>query len=506
MRRQPNALAISPSMIDRPSNQSRQSRLFDGSLADPDVVRTIDDLGDRIEMLGSAHERLRETVGIDEQAAAITGLDLFHEYIVIFVVAFLVSLLATPLMRRVAVANGIVDRPAESRKVHRAPVAYLGGVAVFLGILAGVALSYFAPLMPFKVFQHHSDIAMPVPISIVGAMTAIMLIGMIDDIVGISPRVKIGGQLLTAALLAYDDIGVKVAAGLLRPLGAAIGNESMVYGLNLPVPIPMIGDHLQIDVIYWAGTAIIAIFVLGACNASNLIDGLDGLLSGVTAIAMVGLLLIALTMAVGNEGRGDGPLDAARIILTLCVLGACLGFLPHNFNPASIFLGDCGSMLLGFMTIVIILTLGDTGKTHLVIAGLLIYAVPIIDTTLAIIRRKMAGKSISDADDQHLHHQLKRSMGVKGAVLTLYAMGGVFAVLGVGVSLGRGRVVYAIALVVAAFIVVTAIKIAHRARIEQEAARYDQRRAREPAPAAGPESGPKPPAGPGRDKPSPTTV
>src|SRR6185369_10438896 len=98
------------------------------------------------------------------------------------------------------------------------------------------------------------------------------------------------------------------------------------------------------------------LFVLGACNASNLIDGLDGLLSGVTAIANVGLLIIALGLAAAD----DGPRDGARIVLGLAVLGACLGFLPHNLNPATIFLGDAGSLLLGYCTIVIVLMLGDT--------------------------------------------------------------------------------------------------------------------------------------------------
>lgn len=490
---------------------------LDKPVFDEDAVRSIEALGEQIASLGEQHEKLRQSVGMAADGA-VTRLDLFHDYIAVFFVAFLVTLLATPIMRAIAVRYGVIDRPAELRKVHKAPVAYLGGVAVYLGILAGIALSYIAfttiaDAIPFVLFEHITEASLPVPPSIVGAMTAIMLIGMYDDVVGVSPRVKIGGQLLTAALLAYDDIGVKVAAGLLRPLGSLLGNESLVFNFNMPVALPFLPDHVQLDVIYWAGTAIIAVFVIGACNASNLIDGLDGLLSGVTAIAMLGLLVIALSLAIVHEGRGDGPLDSARIILVLCVLGACMGFLPHNFNPASIFLGDCGSMLLGFMTIVIILTLGDTGKTHLVIAGLLIYAVPIIDTTLAIIRRKMAGKSISDPDDQHLHHLLKRSLGVKGAVLSLYGIAAIFAAMGVGVSMGRGRVVYAIALVVASFIVVTAIKIAHRARIEQEAAVFDaKRKASKPAATGVKPDEPSDPAGPAtprppeRDKPRPSPV
>jgi UDP-GlcNAc:undecaprenyl-phosphate GlcNAc-1-phosphate transferase len=181
------------------------------------------------------------------------------------------------------------------------------------------------------------------------------------------------------------------------------------------------------------------------------------------------LLIIALTLAVTD----DGPRDASRIILCLALLGACLGFLPHNFNPASIFLGDCGSLLLGYCTIVIILSLGDTGWTQLVLAGLVIYALPIIDTTLAIARRKVSGRKISDADDQHLHHMLKRALGVKGAVLALYGIAAGFAALGVALSEGRGRVTYAITLIFAAFIGVTSFKVARKEQIEREAAAFD---------------------------------
>lgn len=443
----------------------------EAALNPAEALTRLDQLAEGIARLSESEKALREGLGAAEPASQ-APLQIFHGYIAVFVIAFLVTLLVTPIMRRLAVANGIVDRPNEARKIHRAPVAYLGGVAVYLGILAAVFFSYLSlfRILPFDGVTPHVPDPVPVPIAVLMAMTAIMVIGLFDDVQGISPRVKIGGQLLTAALLAFFDIGVKVAEGILSPIGRLFDNERMLFD----VVVPFTGLHAQFDAIYWAGTAIIAIFVIGACNASNLIDGLDGLLSGVTAIAMGGLLVIALAMAAANDGR----LDAARIVLVLAVLGACLGFLPHNFNPASIFLGDAGSMLLGFTTAVVILTLGDTGKTHLVVAGLIVYAVPIIDTTLAIIRRKMSGKSISAADDQHLHHQLRRSLGVKGAALALYGIAAVFATLGVALSLGRGRVVYALALVMASFIAVTAYKIARRERVEQDAQRADARPSR----------------------------
>ncbi len=440
----------------------------------PGVLDRIESLSHDLDQVRSRLDGLREASGLATKAHA-SRLDIFHGYIGVFFIAFVIALLATPIMRRLALANGIIDRPSEARKVHRIPVAYLGGAAVFLGILGGILYSYVASVQPGLVEFHASQYLteegthQPVPLSVLLGLTIIMLVGLLDDVVGIQPRVKVGGQLIAAAALAADDVGVKVAQGIMSPIGQYFFHKSnLLFHIDLPMPLPVIGGQIPIDLVYWVGTAIIAIFIMGACNASNLIDGLDGLLSGVTGIAAAGLLIVALTLAMHDAG----PRDAQRIVLCLALLGACLGFLPHNFNPASIFLGDCGSLLLGYTTIVIILTLGDQGQTHLVVAGLIIYSIPIMDTILAIIRRKLAGKSLSSADDQHLHHMLKRALGVKGAVLTLYAIGIGFAGLGVAMSLGRARVVYAIILLFASFIVVTAIKIARRKQLEEQAIRY----------------------------------
>lgn len=416
-------------------------------------------------------------------ATEVTRLDVFHSHVWVLLIAFLVTLGMTPVMRLLAIKNGIVDRPNEARKIHKMPIAYLGGVGVFLGIVAGIFWSYLAHFYPEVMGAEgpSADISLeqpPLPLSILAGMTVIAVVGLIDDVVGTTPRVKIGGQLFAAAALAATDVGVKVGAGAILPIAKLIGIEPQTVGavetvaFNIPLPI-VIGtlDHIHIDLIYWAGTAIIAFFVIGACNASNLIDGLDGLLSGVTAIATTGFLVIALTLAVME----DGPRDTQRVVLCMAVLGACLGFLPHNFNPATIFLGDCGSLLLGFCAIVIILTLGDTGKTHLVLAGLVIYAIPLIDTALAIVRRKMAGKKISDADSDHLHHMFKRAMGVKGAAFSLYGIGAVFAVLGVAMSLWKARVVWVIIIISLSYIGVIAIKVARKKQLEDQANNFDKK-------------------------------
>ncbi len=420
---------------------------------------------------------------LTETAEVVTRTTIFNGYVGVFVVAFLTTIIATPIMRRLAVANGIIDNPSDPRKVHRIPVAYLGGAAVYLGLVAAIFFSIMAVryhwLADFHPSEHTPLRAQRImPWSIMLGMTVIMLVGLLDDIVGISPRLKIAGQLFAAAALAADQIGVQVARGFIMPVAETLGIptvelpiagtdqiiETVGFAIQLPNAIPIFGEAINFDLVYWTGAALIALFVLGGCNASNLIDGLDGLLSGVTAIAAAGILVIALGLALAD----DGPRDTQRVVLALALMGACMGFLPHNFNPANIFLGDCGSLLLGYCTVVLILMLGDTGKTHLVIAGLVIYAIPIIDTTLAIVRRKMAGKSFSEADADHLHHMLKRAFGVKGAVFTLYGIGLGFAALGVAASFGRARLVYALILIFASYIGVTAIKIARRKVIEQQ--------------------------------------
>lgn len=410
----------------------------------------------------------------DIAQSAIDQLDILSGYIMVFAVAFIVTLLMTPLVRRLAVANGIVDHPSEARKIHKLPIAYLGGVAVYFGIIAALIFSYIAADIPGLIDFHPmreehlvDGISPPyVPLWIALGMTSIVLVGLLDDVTGIPPRVKLGGQLVAAAALALGNVGINVAAGVLKPtLGRLLDNPDLIYHISLPFNIPSSGSLIEVDLIYWTGTAIIAIFVLGACNASNFIDGLDGLLTGVTSIAMIGLLAISFTLAVMD----DGVFDAPRIIFGLAVLGACLGFLPHNFNPASIFLGDTGSLLLGYCSAVMILSLGDTGKTWLVAAGLIIYAIPIIDTALAIIRRKLAGRKMSDPDADHLHHMLKRAFGVKGAVFSLYGIGIVFCLLGVMLSYFRGRIIYALTIMIASYIGVYAIKVARQSQIQQQA-------------------------------------
>lgn len=396
-------------------------------------------------------------VGASAASTTVSTIDLVNSYSHVFVAAFLVTLLITPLVKKLAEAGGVVDLPDFNRKAHRQPVAYLGGLAVFAGLLAAIGLSYASSGDVPPNFA-------PVPMAVVIGMVAITFTGLADDVWGWDPRLKIAGQLVAAAALAVENVGVNVAGGVLGPI---FGPENLIFHFSTPFGM------MTFDAIYWTGTALIALFVLGGCNAANLIDGLDGLLSGVTAIVAVGLLAISLLMVPSISAAAlssdNGVMAGARIVLCLGLLGAVLGFLPHNFKPASIFLGDSGSLLLGYMCVVIILMLGEHGQTHLVFAGLIVFSVPIIDTTLAIVRRKLAGTPMSAADDQHLHHQLKRALGgVRRAVVALYAMSFLFAVIGVSLAALvlnthlRVRAIYAIAMVVFGFVGVVAVKAARR--------------------------------------------
>ena len=388
-------------------------------------------------------------------------LDLLNGYAPVFLIAFTVTLLATPIVRNVAVSAGIIDMPDRQRKLHAYPVAYLGGLSVFLGVIAAlVCASLFT--------RGEASLLRVVPFSVVIGMVAIVFTGLADDIWKWDPRLKVAGQLIAAAALAIEDVGPTLAEGALVPFfGPSDMSLFTVGGFTIP----------NAELYYWVGTGLVALFVIGGCNAANLIDGLDGLLSGTTAIMAIGLLCISLLMAL-TEPVADPETSQVgmRVVLSLALLGATLGFLPFNFNPAMIFLGDCGSLLLGYLCVVIIMSFGEKGQTELVVAGLVVFSLPMLDTILAIIRRKLAGMPFHSADSNHIHHLLKRSLGtVKLAVFALYGITACFAALGVAMAATRllteTRVLAVVSLAFAffAFISAVAIKVARQASWQLQA-------------------------------------
>ncbi len=444
--------------------------------------------GGAADLLGGAGSLFDGAASADQ--AMLTVHSVINDYLVVLMASFLVTLLITPLVRRLALRAQVVDWPDQGRKSHREPVAYLGGVAVFVGLIAGILTSYLT--------SAYEPALATVPLNIIIAMAIIMFSGLFDDIFHWDPNLKIGLQFAAAAVLALDEqIGGRVAAGLLHPLEDFIQTAGGNADFTLTaVDILPGAASLQINVVYWVGALIIGVFVLGGCNSANLIDGLDGLLTGSIAIMSAALLIITLVVA-AMFPRMAGDLTGTRVVLCFALLGASLGFLPHNFRPASIFLGDAGSLLMGFTVIVIILLLGETGFTHLLFAGLIVYGLPILDTTLAIIRRRLNRMPISAPDDNHLHHMLRRTrLGTVGAVFVLYGVNLVFAGVALLLVLLRARVVYALVVILAGFIVVIGVKAARR---KQQAAEVSSLAARKPHRAVGPRPAaakPRPPAAP----------
>jgi UDP-GlcNAc:undecaprenyl-phosphate GlcNAc-1-phosphate transferase len=337
--------------------------------------------------------------------------------------AFAVSLIVTPIFRAVAYRHKIVDRPDDLLKPHGRPVAYLGGLGIWSGLMIGLG-SYLAamPDLGAKWSGAMRDLTglnlvslLTNPLwNLLGVMlssTVIMIVGLLDDLKNLRPKQKIAGQVLAASILLAGGIGLRVAK--LFFLG---------FGFH---PAPWLFVPLSI--------LISLIFVIGACNATNLLDGLDGLCSGVTGIIALGFLALAVWLAMW--GRNPG-IDELRVGLALAMAGAVLGFLPYNVPPASIFMGDAGSMLLGFFVATMMALFCREGNARWLLAALVVFALPILDTALALVRRILSGRSIFAGDRSHLYDQLvDRGMSVKQVVALFYALSLGAAALGVSVAL-----------------------------------------------------------------------
>ncbi len=218
-----------------------------------------------------------QTIATQEPFLNIGWVELLIGYWPVLLVSFVVSCIATPICRSIAHKTGIVDKPNEARKVHTKITAYLGGVAVLISIFAGIIVSHTSLIQSPEIFRH-------VPVAVMVGMGAIAFTGLADDAFGWDPWYKTAGQLVAAASLSVAEVGVNVAAGFFN---SVFGQSDIGF---------FIGGY-YVSITYWVGTAIIAAFVLGACNAANLIDGLDGLLSGVVAITVTGLVLISVFVA-----------------------------------------------------------------------------------------------------------------------------------------------------------------------------------------------------------------
>jgi UDP-GlcNAc:undecaprenyl-phosphate GlcNAc-1-phosphate transferase len=386
--------------------------------------------------------------------------ELLTPYMPVFYTSFLITLILTPVMRALAHRHGVVDDPDGKRKVHTQPIAYLGGVSIFLGWLAGVTISVL-------VRPHNADQLLlnnvQVPPGVLLGAAVVVLFGLMDDVYSLSPKIKLAGQLLAALLLIVPGA---IGMGNDYFLGIPKGHRGAAWMIidplirmgYFPTDLP---PHL---VIYGAAgfSAVVAIFVIiAACNATNLLDGLDGLCSGVTGVMSIGYLVLAVYLAsqmVGSDG--GSPIDPSRITLSLALLGAVLGFLPFNFNPASIFMGDTGSMFLGYICGTMILMFGQEGTVRWFLSAIIMFGLPMMDTFLAIVRRKLNGKPIFSPDSNHFHHFLvRRGLTVRRAVLLSYLVAAVFVSFALVIVIVPTRLAIGIYLVLFGWIVVAAFKM-----------------------------------------------
>ena len=302
----------------------------------------------------------------------------FLEMILMIIMPFIFVALFIPVVKKIAVHVGAMDIP-NKRKVHSKPMPRLGGLGIYAGFLLGYILFGEQTLMMNSI--------------LIGSFVLIVT-GIIDDIKPLSAKYKIIGQFLAALIVVF--------------YGNIIIRDVSFFGIYIPFT--------------WSAYPITILFILGCIICMNLIDGLDGLAGGISSIFFLTIGIIACL-----QGR-----TGLTIVLTFVMLGSTLGFLVHNFNPAKIFMGDSGSMFLGFIISVITVLGFKSIITSSIIVPLCILIVPILDTLCAILRRKLKGESISVPDKSHFHHQLlRRNFGVKGTVLFIYLITSLFSAVSI---------------------------------------------------------------------------
>lgn len=324
---------------------------------------------------------------------------MWGDIVIAFLLAFITAFVITPYTMRLAHRVGAIDMP-DNRKVHKKPIPRLGGIAIIVGFL--VSVIYL--LIIFSV-ENTLVLASDEILKLVGFFIGIILLGIlcfIDDTKGVHPLIKLSVQIVVALIVILSGIRIDSFA------------------------IPFLEENVNLSNIV---SYIITLFwIVGITNAINLIDGLDGLSSGIALIASVSLLII-FTL---NAQTG-----LLAIVLVTALAGGIVGFLPFNFNPAKTFVGDTGSNFLGFsLAVISILGVAKTYTAIVIVAPIIILGLPIFDTMFAIIRRVIKGKSLKavlSPDKGHLHHRLMaKGYTQKQSVLILYGMSavlGFFAII-----------------------------------------------------------------------------
>jgi UDP-GlcNAc:undecaprenyl-phosphate GlcNAc-1-phosphate transferase len=307
-----------------------------------------------------------------------------NQLLLIFLTALVLSLAVTPIAIRIAPKIGAIDIPKDNRRMHTKAMPRFGGVAIYLGTI--ISMLIFMPLDTKT-------------LGVIAGGTLIFLVGVIDDLKGMPAKVKLLCQIICAFIL-----------------------------FQFSVRISFISDPFGEGYFYfpWIVSLIVTIvWIVGITNTINLIDGLDGLAAGVACIASLSIAYIAYI-----HGRTE------IVMAMLAIAGGCAGFLPFNFSPAKIFMGDGGSLFLGFMLAGLSVMSPIKSATMVVtVVPVLVLGLPIFDTAFAILRRIVNGRPIMEADKGHLHHRIMDAgLGQRRTVLTLYGISGVMGVAAILIS------------------------------------------------------------------------
>ena len=329
-------------------------------------------------------------------------------YIWAFVVAMIVALLVTPLVILLAKKTGAMDAP-NARKVHKKPIPRIGGLAIYAGFMAAIIF------VAIKFGLNGEMIKETVGLTFSGSL--IVALGLLDDYKNLPAKLKLLGQICAAAVLV------------------------LIFNIRIDFVTDPFGDYIYLE---WFAIPATMFWLVGLTNTVNLIDGLDGLAAGVAAIASFTILLVALEQ--------NFILVA---VMTAALAGAAVGFLKYNFNPAQIFMGDTGSMFLGFMLAGISVTGAvKSVATIALIVPIFALGLPILDTTFAIVRRLRGGVPIFKPDKGHLHHRL---LGVGftqcQAVLLMYVISALFGLSAIALTAVSCKIAVLILFVVFAAII-----------------------------------------------------
>lgn len=334
--------------------------------------------------------------------------------IVIIVAAF--TALLFPMIKWISYHVGALDYPNE-RKVHKKPMPVMGGLMIYLGFLFGYML--FAP-------QSTQMLAILI------ASFIVVITGILDVINPLRAREKLVGQVVAALIIVF-------------------------YGKILLNDISFFGYYFDFG---WLAYPITLVFIVAVMNCINLIDGLDGLADGISMIFFITIGVLAFIMH---------NLGSLEITIAFIMIGACLGFLIFNFNPAKIFMGEIGSMFLGFMIAVVCLLGFKAVTLTSLVVPMLILAIPILDTLFAILRRIIHHKPIYEADKQHLHHQLlNKKFSQKTTVLIIYAVSILFSSASIFYVLKDrkiGAIIYVILVLLITWVVLTTNIVTDNAKL-----------------------------------------